>query len=186
MAKEKHGLFAYNEVIYKAFLTRNQHSLLAYYAVAYNWTDQKPSYHSQAQICRTLDISQGTYQTTRDQLEKLGWISIETKFASPAAERKSVLVTVHCGKDDENRAAKIQAARVKKAEKDRTKDNLLEEAQGFEFRGGRTPDEEEKFKASIAHFEKVEHHLARKPKFNNSAIPLRSQSQRVQFDKNRD
>lgn len=186
MAKEKYGLFAYNEVIYQSFLTRNQHSLLAYYAVAYNWTEQKPSYHSQAQICRTLDISPATYQKTRDELEKLGWISIETRYASPAAERKSVLVTVHCGKDDEKRAATIQAARVKKAEKDKTKDNLLEEAQGFEFRGGRTPDEEEKLKASIAHFEKVEPHLARKPKFNKSAIPLRSQSQRVQFEKEKD
>lgn len=179
--KERHGLFAYNEVIYQAFLTRHQHALLAYYAVAYNWTGEKASYHSQAQICRTLDMPKATYQSTRDQLESLGWISLEKKYSSPAASHKSVYVTVHCGKDDEKRAAKIQADRVKLAQKDKTKENLLEEAEGFEFRGGRTPEEEEKFRASIAHFEAVEEHLATKPRLKNSVIPLRTQSERVQF-----
>ena len=183
MARERVGLFAYNEVIYQAFLTKSQHSLLAYYAVAYNWTEQKPSWHSQDQICRTLDMTKATYQTTRDQLETLGWISIEKKYASPAANHKSIYVTVHCGKDDQKRAATIQAARVKLANKNKTKDNLLEEAQGFEFRDGRTPHEEEKFKASIAHFERVEKHLAKKPKFKKSVIPLRKQSERVQFER---
>ena len=183
MAKERDGLFAYNEVIYQAFLTKSQHSLITYYAVAYNWTDQKPSYHSQAQICRTLDMSPATYHDARDELERLGWISIEKKYSSPAARYKSIHVTVHCGKDSAKRAAVIQAARVKQAEKDRTKDDLLEEAEGFEFKGGRTPDEEKKFKASIAHFERVEPHLAKRPKFRKSVIPLRSQSERVQFEK---
>lgn len=181
--KERYGLFAYNEVIYQAFLTKNQHSLLAYYAVAYNWTDKEASFHSQGQICRTLDLAPATYQETRKQLEKLGWISVEIRYRSPAATHKSVFVTVHCGKDDEDRAARIQAARVKQAKKDKTKDELWEEAHGFEFRGGRTPDEEKKFKASIAHFERVEYHLAKKPLFNKSLIPLRNQSERVQFER---
>ena len=128
-------------------------------------------------------MSPATYQSTRDQLEELGWISIKLKYSSPSASYKSVYVTIHCGEDDKKRAATIQAARVKQAEKDKTKDNLLEEAQGFEFRGGRTPEEEEKFKASITHFEKVEPHLVRKRKFKNSVIPLRSQSERIQFEK---
>lgn len=183
MTSERTGLFAYNEVIYQAFLTKSQHALLAYYAVHYNWTEKKPSFHSQAQICRILDMTKATYQTARDQLESLGWISIETKFASPSSDRKSVHVTVHCGKDDEKRAEKIQAERVKQARKDKTRDNLLEEAEEFEFRGGRTPEEEKKFRASIAHFEAVEKHLAKKPKFKKSVIPHRSQSERVQFEK---
>lgn len=183
MTKERNGLFAYNEVIYQAFLTKPQHALLTYYAVAYNWTEKEASFHSQALICRTLDMSPSTYQKTRKELENLGWISVESKYRSPAAAHKSVYVTVHCGKDDEDRAATIQAARVKQAEKAKTKDELWEEAQGFEFRGGRTPEEEKKFRHSIAHFERVEVHLAKTPKFKKSAIPLRSQSQRVQFEK---
>ena len=183
MKKQRVGLFAYNEVIYQAFLTKSQHALLAFYAVHYNWTKKKPSFHSQDLICRTLDMTKGTYQETRKRLEELGWISVELKFGSPAANHKSVYVKVHCGKDDEKRAAQIQAARVKAAKKAKTKDALWEEAQEFEFRGGRTPEEEQKFKESIAHFEKVESHLARKPKFKMSAIPLRSQSERVQFEK---
>lgn len=182
MTKERNGLFAYNEVIYQAFLTKSQHSLLAYYAVAYNWTGQEASFHSQALICRTLDMTPATYQKIRKELENLGWISVEIKYRNPAAAHKSVYVTVHCGKDDKNRAATIQATRVKQAKKAKTKDELWEEAQGFEFRGGRTPDEEKKFRDSIAHFEKVEEHLAKQPEFKMSRVPLRSQSQQVHFE----
>ena len=183
MESQRVGLFAYNEVIYQAFLTKSQHALLAFYAVHYNWTDKKASFHSQDVICRTLDMPKATYQTAREQLENLGWISVEKRFSSPAASHKSVYVTVHCGKDDKKRAAQIQAARVKAAKKAKTKDELWEEAQEFDFRGGRTPDEEQKFKDSIAHFEKVEPHLANKPKLKKSAIPSGRQSERVQFGK---
>lgn len=180
--KEQSGLFAYNSVIHLAFLNKHQHALLAYYAVAYNWTDKKASYHSQALICRTIDMPPATYQTTRKELEKLGWISVEIRYKNSAATHKSVFVTVHCGKDDKSRATKIQAARVRQAKKAQTKDELWEEAQGFEFRGGRTPDEEKKFRDSIAHFEKVEEHLAKQSKFKMPRVPLRSQSQQVQFE----
>ena len=179
MKKEREGLFAYNDVIYRAYLSKTQHTLLAYYAVAYNWTNGEASYHSQEQICRILHMSPGTYQSTRDELESLGWISIEKKFL-PNADKKSVFVTVHCGRDDGKRAAKIATERQNKALK---KLELLEDAEAFDFMGGRNPTEQKKYEQAIFHFENKHPDLSRKPKFKNSAIPSGSQSKRIQFDR---
>lgn len=180
MAQERRGLFAYNEVIFQAYLSKTQHSLLAYYAMAFNWTNMEPSYHSQEKICRILDMSPSTYQTARDELEDLGWISTKLQF-TPNSEKKSVHVWVHCGRDDSRRASKIEQARIKKASKEAQ--DILEDTEPLDFRGGRNPAEWKKYEKAKDNFERLHPELAKKPKFKNSTIPSGSQSKRIQFRK---
>lgn len=175
-SKEQTGLFAYNAVIYGAYLKKNQLSLLAYYAVAYNWTEKKASFHSQETICRILDITPGTYKAARDDLERLGWISIEKKFR-PGSSHPSVYVSVHCGKDDHDRVAKITEQRQRKAAKEKKLSELVDEE---EFFGGRNPAEQKKYEDAIAHFNKHHDWLAKVPKFKNPIIPAVRQSARIQ------
>lgn len=176
MAK-RDGLFAYNEVIYQAYLNRYQHSLLCYYAVAYNWTKNEASWHSQETICRTLDMSPAVYQQAKEDLERLGWISTEKRFRK-GGDKVSVYVTVHCGRDDEKRAAQIAKLRHSKIAREAkaAKGTEAEIVDPETFVGGRNPEEARKFQASIDRFNEIYPNLAKKPKFKKLAFPSVSQA----------
>lgn len=173
-SKEQTGLFAYNAVIYKAFLNKSQHSLLAYYSQAYNWTDRKPSFHSQERICRILDMSPGTYQDAKRDLEKLGWISTEKKHVE-GHDFASVHVTVHVGRDDPKRAMKAAKTKLGKARLDEEKKSTVYM--------GRNPAEQRKYEEAINHFNKLHPWLAKQPKFKKLAFPARNQSTRYSVEK---
>jgi hypothetical protein len=92
-------LFAYLPVVMRAHLGKHEKLLLFFYAYAYNWTKNSPSYYSQESITRYLDISPKTYQDARRSLNSLGWISVRRE-SQVGFERTKVYVQLLVGRDD--------------------------------------------------------------------------------------
>lgn len=94
--KEQDGIYKYANSIRLAKLDIKTKALLWHYASAYNWTENKPSYYTQEQICAIVGFSPSTYQKAKKQLIELGWIkTIKVAYDSP------VFVTPKIGRDDE-------------------------------------------------------------------------------------
>jgi hypothetical protein len=94
--KEK-GFFDYAEGVKLAKIDLKAKSLLWFYAYTYNWSEGKPSYYTQEQICAYVGFSPTTFQKAKNRLIELGWIkTYKTSYDLP------VFVTVKKGRDDEN------------------------------------------------------------------------------------
>ena len=92
--KEQDGIYKYANSIRLAKLDIKTKALLWHYASAYNWTENKPSYYTQEQICAIVGFSPSTYQKAKKQLIELGWIkTIKVAYDSP------VFVTPKIGRD---------------------------------------------------------------------------------------
>ena len=93
----KEGFFDYAEGIKLAKLDLKAKALLWFYAYTFNWTEGKPSYYTQEQICAYVGFSPTTFQKVKNRLIELGWIKTHK-----ASYDLPVFVTVKKGKDDEN------------------------------------------------------------------------------------
>lgn len=94
--KEK-GFFDYAEGVKLAKIDLKAKALLWFYAYTYNWSEGKPSYYTQEQICAYVGFSPTTFQKAKNRLIELGWIkTYKTSYDLP------VFVTVKKGRDDEN------------------------------------------------------------------------------------
>ena len=89
--------FDYAEGIKLAKLDLKAKALLWFYAYTFNWTEGKPSYYTQEQICAYVGFSPTTFQKVKNRLIELGWIKTHK-----ASYDLPVFVTVKKGKDDEN------------------------------------------------------------------------------------
>lgn len=150
-SSNRHGPFAYQPIIYEAFLDKHEKLLLGFYCWAYNWTEDEPSYYSQERITRDLCISGATYQKTRNKLERLGWISTQ-KRKLRNHDFTSVHVWVHIGRDDPEEAAK---------------------------RGGRQPADRDAYEAMKHQFRERHPSLCR-PKFKMPHLSFQNQTMRIQ------
>ena len=93
----KEGFFDYAERVKLAKLDLKSKALLWFYAYTFNWTEGKPSYYTQEQICAYVGFSPSTFQSARRRLIELGWIkTYKASYDLP------VFVTVKKGRDDEN------------------------------------------------------------------------------------
>lgn len=91
------GFFDYAEGIKLAKLDLKAKALLWFYAYTFNWTEGKPSYYTQEQICAYVGFSPTTFQKVKNRLIELGWVkTYKTSYDLP------VFVTVKKGRDDEN------------------------------------------------------------------------------------
>jgi predicted transcriptional regulator len=94
--KEK-GFFDYAEGVKLAKIDLKAKALLWFYAYTYNWSEGKPSYYTQEQICAYVGFSPSTFQKAKNRLIELGWIkTYKTSYDLP------VFVSVKKGRDDEN------------------------------------------------------------------------------------
>jgi len=90
------GFFDYAEEVKLAKIDLKAKALLWFYAYTFNWSEGKPSYYTQEQICAYVGFSPSTFQKAKNRLIELGWILTEKKgYDLP------VLVTVKVGKNDE-------------------------------------------------------------------------------------
>lgn len=150
-SSNRYGPFAYQPLIYEAFLGKHEKLLLGFYCWAYNWTEDEPSYYSQERIIRDLSMSGDTYQKSRRTLERLGWISTQKKKMRNQ-EFSSVQVWVHVGRDDPEEAAKHK---------------------------GRQPADREAYEAMKANF--IEKHPSMcRPKFKMPYKAFQNQTMRIQ------
>jgi hypothetical protein len=95
--REQDGYFKYAEYIRTAKLDLKSKALLWFYAFTYKWSEGKPSYYTQEQICAYVGFSPSTYQKAKKNLVDLKWIiTSKARFDSP------VFVTPTLGFDDEN------------------------------------------------------------------------------------
>lgn len=100
---EQTQLFAFNRVKNLTFLPIKERAVLNFYAENYNWAKNEGSHWSQEKICELLGIkSVKTLRGFNQNLEKLNWISIEKKFATPTSNYQSSFVQIHIGIDDPN------------------------------------------------------------------------------------
>jgi len=91
------GFFDYAEKVKLAKIDLKAKALLWFYAYTFNWSEGKPSYYTQEQICAYVGFSPSTFQKTKRRLIELGWIRTEKiGYDLP------VFVTVKIGRDDEN------------------------------------------------------------------------------------
>lgn len=91
------GFFDYAEGIKLAKLDLKAKALLWFYAYTFNWSEGKPSYYTQEQICAYVGFSPTTFQKVKNRLIELGWVkTYKTSYDLP------VFVTVKKGRDDEN------------------------------------------------------------------------------------
>ena len=93
----KEGFFDYAERIKLAKLDLKAKALLWFYAYTFNWSEGKPSYYTQEQICAYVGFSPSTFQSAKSRLIELGWIKTHK-----ASYDLPVFVTVKNGRDDEN------------------------------------------------------------------------------------
>ena len=93
----KEGFFDYAERVKIAKLDLKSKALLWFYAYTFNWTEGKPSYYTQEQICAYVGFSPSTFQKVKNRLIELGWIKTHK-----ASYDLPVFVTVKNGRDDEN------------------------------------------------------------------------------------
>ena len=93
----KEGFFDYAERVKLAKLDLKSKALLWFYAYTFNWTEGKPSYYTQEQICAYVGFSPSTFQKVKNRLIELGWIKTHK-----ASYDLPVFVTVKNGRDDEN------------------------------------------------------------------------------------
>ena len=91
------GYFDYAEKVKLAKIDLKSKALLWFYAYTFNWTEGKPSYYTQEQICAYVGFSPTTFQKVKNRLIELGWIKTHK-----ASYDLPVFVTVKKGKDDEN------------------------------------------------------------------------------------
>jgi hypothetical protein len=102
--KQREGLYKYGEKVKLAKLDLKCKALLWFYAYGYNWTDKKPSYYTQDQICAYVGFSPSTFQKTKQKLIDLGWIRVKK-----VAGHLPSLVTPKTGKDDSSYDSKSWA-----------------------------------------------------------------------------
>ena len=93
--KVQDALYKYNGLIRLAKLDNGSKSLLRFYADTYNWTNDKPSWYSERQICALEAITANTYLKRRKKLEELGWITV--KYRGP---HTPCYVWINVGEDD--------------------------------------------------------------------------------------
>jgi len=93
--KEQDGIYKYGSMVRLAKMDLKAKALLWHYAYAYNWSENKPSYYTQDQICAIVGFAPSTYQQAKKKLVELGWIkTIKLAYDSP------VFVTPTMGIDD--------------------------------------------------------------------------------------
>ena len=93
--REQDGYFKYAERVRTAKLDLKPKALLWFYAYTFMWSEGKPSYYTQEQICAYVGFSPSTYQKAKRNLIDLKWIkTTKTSFDSP------VFVTPSIGIDD--------------------------------------------------------------------------------------
>ena len=90
-------LYLYGNTVMWAQLECKAKALLWFYAYTFNWSEGKPSYYTQEQICAYVGFSPTTFQKVKNRLIELGWIKTHK-----ASYDLPVFVTVKKGKDDEN------------------------------------------------------------------------------------
>ena len=93
--KEQDALYKYNVIIRHAKLDNGSKSLLRFYADTYNWTNDRPSWYSERQICALESITANTYLKRRKKLEELGWITVKNR-----GPYRPCFVWVNIGDDD--------------------------------------------------------------------------------------
>ena len=146
---ERHGAFAYQPLIYAAFLGKHEKQLLTFYSDVFNWTEGNESWYSQESILRQLGfMSPASYQSARKRLEELGWISTYLRLRQ-GNTHPSVHVKVMLGRDDPDL---------------------------FLRRGGRTPEEAEAYEALRKHFSIQHPRLCKHPKFKKLGYIHQDQS----------
>ena len=91
------GYFDYAEKVKLAKIDLKAKALLWFYAYTFNWTEGKPCFYTQEQICAYVGFSPSTFQSARRRLIELGWIKTHK-----ASYDLPVFVTVKIGRDDEN------------------------------------------------------------------------------------
>lgn len=93
--REQDGYFKYAELVRTAKLELKPKALLWFYAYTFKWSEGKPSYYTQEQICAYVGFSPSTYQKAKRNLIDLKWIKTsKASFDSP------VFVTPCVGIDD--------------------------------------------------------------------------------------
>lgn len=150
--KQNWGFFAYQPIIYAAILGKHEKMLLSFYAWAYNWTENSPSFYSQESIVTAIPIGNDTYQKARENLERLGWIRTQKKKLA-GHDYPSILVTIHIGRD---------------------------EPIAFAKKGGRQPADLEAYENLKLVFAKAHPDLVRQPKFKKQYFEVQSQSIKIQ------
>lgn len=149
---DRHGVFTLTPLIYSAFLDKHEKALLLYYANHYNWKKGEASYHSEKRICDAIPMSPKTYRGARENLEKLGWISVWREYI-PGHDNICIRVRPMLGRDD----PKI-----------------------FVSKGGRPPLEQQKHQKLIDDFINKHPELCNYPRVQKLAFPVQNQSIRVQ------
>jgi hypothetical protein len=87
--------FEYMRAIRDSRLKALPKALLYFYAGAYNWEEQRPSYYEEVRVAAHTGMSVSSLQKFRKELVNLGWINVYG-----GGYRRTPFVDISLGKDD--------------------------------------------------------------------------------------